>query len=742
MTDPFPSATCPDCGAPLPPDSPQALCPACLMRQALASRTIVDGHHPAPASPPLTPEEIAGKFPQFEILQCLGRGGMGVVYKARQKSLNRLVAIKILAPERGSESRFAERFAREAELLAKLNHPHIVTIHDFGVTDSQPSNPDSQPLYYLVMEFIDGVNLRDLLRDGKLEAKQALAIVPPICDALQYAHDKGIVHRDIKPENLLLDREGRIKIADFGIAKLIGPVASVCDRRSSPDGNQRRSQSDATLQAGTQGYSAPEQANGTADHRADIYALGVVLYEMLTGERPEKEIIAPSRKVRIDVRLDEMVLRALEKEPERRYQTAAEFRTAVDTIHSSPPPMRPVPAVNTEKPPGMLRRWWWVFLLMVPVSVMLALMSGVVFNYVAPKEFEVVAKVLIRQKEGMRATSDFVAGQFGKMKSGETLAEISRRLDLSNRWMLDETRVNPILNEIIQIRNVRNTDVLAISVRHTSPQDAVDIANTMIDLMIPNGRYEVVVLDRPTLPNTPVSPNMVLNLVLAGVGGLLVSPLLGWMLAALLHRLIPGKPVTVYRDGPPMSLQSASSQLSPVRRERNAMVTPSSEREPGEKSAVSSGRRKHRRKKFGFRLHDRTPGKAALLGIAALCLFVGGLLAVVGEPLWRWLTSEDGLNEAASATSSVVNGYPVWLWGLFIGGLLVFVTMVFSLVLVFRSKGSGPSKFLAAFVLVLLFGGTMAVLVAIGVFANFSHQWKLSREMMRHEMPRMFPISR
>jgi serine/threonine protein kinase len=229
MTDHSPISACPDCGTPLPPDSPQALCPACLMRQALASRTIVEGDPKADTSLPFSPEEIADKFPGFEILECLGRGGMGVVYKARQKSLNRIVAIKILAPERGGETRFAERFAREAEFLAKLNHPHIVTIHDFGVSDSQPSTPDSQPstpdsqpLYYLVMEYVDGVNLRDLLRDGKLEPQQALAIVPPICDALQYAHDKGIVHRDIKPENLLLDRDGRIKIADFGIAALMG----------------------------------------------------------------------------------------------------------------------------------------------------------------------------------------------------------------------------------------------------------------------------------------------------------------------------------------------------------------------------------------------------------------------------------------------------------------------------------------------------------------------------------------
>jgi len=302
MTDPVSTPTCPDCGASLPADSPQSLCPACLMRQALASRTIVDGDEKS-AAPPLTPEEIADKFPAFEILECLGRGGMGVVYKARQKSLNRLVAIKILAPERENESRFAERFAREAEMLARLNHPHIVTIHDFGETGG---------LFYLVMEFVDGVNLRDLLRDGKLEPKQALAIVPPICEALQYAHDKGIVHRDIKPENLLLDRDGRIKIADFGIASLVGAGGET---------------------SGTPPYMAPEQtSHSQVDHRADIYALGVVLYEMLTGERPDSPLDLPSRKVSLDIRIDDIVLRALSKEPERRYQSAGEFRTMIETV--------------------------------------------------------------------------------------------------------------------------------------------------------------------------------------------------------------------------------------------------------------------------------------------------------------------------------------------------------------------------------------------------------------------------
>ena len=319
--------TCPECGKPLPSDSQHQLCPACLLAQALASQTLDE--RKAPAAPPPAPDEIAGKFPQFDILEYLGRGGMGVVYKARQKSLNRLVAIKILAPERERDARFAERFAREAELLAKLSHPHIVTIHDFGETGG---------LYYLVMEFVDGVNLRDLLRDGKLEPKQALAIVPEICDALQFAHTHGIVHRDIKPENILLDRHGRVKVADFGLAKLVAAGGDIDSGPAASSPPVPGELTEAGKIMGTPSYMAPEQTTHPAevDHRADSYALGVVFYQMLTGELPGKLLEAPSRKVQIDVRLDEVVLRALEKEPSRRYQQASVMKTQVETIAGSP----------------------------------------------------------------------------------------------------------------------------------------------------------------------------------------------------------------------------------------------------------------------------------------------------------------------------------------------------------------------------------------------------------------------
>src|SRR5262245_30236049 len=211
---------CPQCGAALPPDAPPGVCPKCLLGLGLGSRVAGPPELAATAAPTTPgrfaappPAELAPHFPQLEILELIGQGGMGAVYKARQSQLNRLVALKILPPEVAADPAFAERFTREAQALAQLNHPHIVTVYDFGRSDG---------LYYFLMEYVAGVNLRQLLVDGKLAPADALAIVPQICEALQYAHDEGVVHRDIKPENLLLDKRGRVKIADFGLARLVG----------------------------------------------------------------------------------------------------------------------------------------------------------------------------------------------------------------------------------------------------------------------------------------------------------------------------------------------------------------------------------------------------------------------------------------------------------------------------------------------------------------------------------------
>ena len=302
------------------------------MKVAMATGTAAGQEKPGFTPPGI--EELARKFPQLEIIELIGRGGMGAVYKARQKELDRIVALKILPPGIGDDAAFAERFAREAKAMARLNHPGIVTIHDFGRADG---------LYFFVMEFVDGVNLRQLLASSRVSPREALAIVPQICDALQFAHDQGIVHRDIKPENILLDRRGRVKVADFGLAKIVeGRAGSPLPADSgggTPGGAHgvTRPTSELTEAGkvmGTPAYMAPEQVEHPAevDHRADIYALGVVFYQMLTGELPGKRIEPPSKKVQIDVRLDEVVLRALEKKPELRYQHVSDVKTMLETI--------------------------------------------------------------------------------------------------------------------------------------------------------------------------------------------------------------------------------------------------------------------------------------------------------------------------------------------------------------------------------------------------------------------------
>lgn len=310
-------SNCPKCGSPIPGDAPRGLCPKCVL-EGVASAANAHFAQGRQTHPPAI-EEIAPHFPELEILELLGVGGMGVVYKARQRQLDRMVALKILSHDLSSDPAFAERFNREARMLARLGHPNIVGIFDFGTAGPHP---------YLLMEYVDGVNLRQAMRTGGFTPTEALALVQEICSALKFAHEAGILHRDIKPENILIDSKGRVKIADFGIAKLVG----------------EESASDVTLTMqgsilGSPHYMAPEQIEkpGEVDQRADIYSLGVVLYEMLTGELPIGRFAAPSAKAAMDARIDEIVMRTLEKEREARFQTAEEVSTSVGALAKSPP---------------------------------------------------------------------------------------------------------------------------------------------------------------------------------------------------------------------------------------------------------------------------------------------------------------------------------------------------------------------------------------------------------------------
>jgi serine/threonine protein kinase len=297
------------------------LCPSCLFGWVIADgdaaknvMPISTAAHANPFVPP-PPAALAATFPQLELLELVGQGGMGAVYKARQKRLDRFVALKIISPELAGDPTFAERFAREARTLARLSHPNVVAVHDFGEING---------LYYFLMEYVDGVNLRQMLQAKQVKPENALALVPQVCAALQYAHDQGIVHRDIKPENILVDRQGRVKIADFGLAKLLG--ATVASPALTGTGQVM----------GTPHYMAPEQVEHPleVDHRADIYSLGVVFYEMLTGELPLGKFPPPSQKATVDSRLDEVVLRTLERDPGGRYQHASEVGTALEEINS------------------------------------------------------------------------------------------------------------------------------------------------------------------------------------------------------------------------------------------------------------------------------------------------------------------------------------------------------------------------------------------------------------------------
>ncbi len=312
--------TCATCGTAFRPDAtPNGLCPTCLLARGVDSEAgrppatgATRGHAPPPAI-----EDLAKHFPQLELLEIQGRGGMGAVYRARQKELGRTVALKILPSDVGEDPDFAERFRREACALAALSHAGIVHLYDFG---------QSGEWWWFVMEYVDGATLRGLLADGPVEPSLALSIVRQVCDALEYAHGQGVVHRDIKPENILVDRAGRVKIVDFGLARLVG-------------GDAR----DLTLtytgqRMGTPHYMAPEQWENPSgvDHRADIYALGVVFYELLTSELPVGRFGPPSDKSDVSPQVDHIVLKALERDRERRYQRTADMSTDVQSSSAAP----------------------------------------------------------------------------------------------------------------------------------------------------------------------------------------------------------------------------------------------------------------------------------------------------------------------------------------------------------------------------------------------------------------------
>jgi predicted Ser/Thr protein kinase/photosystem II stability/assembly factor-like uncharacterized protein len=287
----------------------------CNVAQAVGS-TVRDNSQLSDWEPPDL-NDVAGILPQFSFEKFLGRGGMGAVYLAHQVGLERKVAIKLLPAILAEDPQFVEWFRREARVLAQLSHPGIVTIHDFGQT--------REGNYYVVMEYVEGANLHEIIRTDGLEPRQALDLVVQICEALEYAHSQGVIHRDIKPANVLVSRLGQAKLADFGLAKFIQKQEST---------EPVLTRTDQVM--GTPDYMAPEQRQGrAADERADIYSLGVLFYEMLTGERPHVILDKLSSRVNLDSRLDKVVEKALQPQPERRYQQVSTMKGDLNRIRKT-----------------------------------------------------------------------------------------------------------------------------------------------------------------------------------------------------------------------------------------------------------------------------------------------------------------------------------------------------------------------------------------------------------------------
>ncbi len=263
---------------------------------------------------PPTVEQLQKALPQYEISAFIARGGMGAVYKGTQKTLKRPVAIKVLPPEmEEGDMQFAARFKHEAQAMAQLSHPNIVAVFEAGEVEG---------MLYFVMEFIEGTDLAQLIAsESRIKPQRAIQITTAVCEALAFAHEEGIVHRDIKPSNIMIDKRGRVKVADFGLAKTVNLDATLL--------------TGTNLAMGTPDFIAPEAMvpGMKVDGRADLYAVGVMLYQMLTGAIPRGRFGLPSSVIpQMDKGFDAIVDKAMQTDRENRYSTATELRTDVERV--------------------------------------------------------------------------------------------------------------------------------------------------------------------------------------------------------------------------------------------------------------------------------------------------------------------------------------------------------------------------------------------------------------------------
>lgn len=261
-------------------------------------------------------EELQALLPHLEILAYIGHGGMGTFYKARQPKLDRLVAVKILLVDPGSDASLIEGFRREARAMAGLAHINIIGIYDFGQSDST---------LFLIMEHVEGETLESLIESRGFGLQEVVSIISQVCDALDHAHEQEVIHRDLRMGNTMLDIEGQVKVGDFGLARLIGEELF------------RHNLSAANQAMGTMDYVAPEQhdSSKTIDLRADIYSIGLMLYKLTTRTLPRGTFVPPSHFAPdLDPRVDKIVIRCMQTNPDNRYQTISELRADLESLRA------------------------------------------------------------------------------------------------------------------------------------------------------------------------------------------------------------------------------------------------------------------------------------------------------------------------------------------------------------------------------------------------------------------------
>ena len=344
-----------------------------------------DPSPPSAWSPPEV-EELQELLSDYEVIELIGRGGMGAVYKARQPTLDRLVAIKVLPvirDELGVD--FVARFRNEARLMARMNHPGIVHVYDFG---ELPGG-----MCFFVMEFVAGTDVARMVKaNGKLPPEHAASITAEVCAALHYAHEAGVVHRDIKPANILVSTDGQVKVADFGLAKGHDPAAGGVTGTG--------------LTLGTPDYAAPESliSGMLVDHRADLYGVGVMLYNMLTGDVPRGVFKPVSKQVGARTSFDDIIRKAMSADREHRYQTAVAMKTAVQQATQ----------------PRMARSLRWLGI--AAVAALLLVAGFALRPVMLPHE------VVLSEQQAARRVAEWVFSKGGVLgvRSGREMVQVTR----------------------------------------------------------------------------------------------------------------------------------------------------------------------------------------------------------------------------------------------------------------------------------------------------------------------------